>query len=87
MFNKFWTFLFFVPLSVTLLVAFFPSEMPPKPRLNVQNFPRPPTIERTNRHLQIKWQGQTIADTKDAYWILETYHPPSKFLFHFRVLL
>ncbi|KUJ09292.1 DUF427-domain-containing protein [Mollisia scopiformis] len=52
--------------------------MPPKPKLNVQNFPRPPLIERTPRHLQIKWHGQTIADTKDAFWILETYHPPSK---------
>jgi uncharacterized protein (DUF427 family) len=53
--------------------------MPPKPKLNVQNFPRPPLLERTPRHLQIKWQGQTIADTEDAYWVLETYHPPSNF--------
>jgi uncharacterized protein (DUF427 family) len=51
--------------------------MPPKPKLNVQNFPRPPLLERTPRHLQVKWNGQTIADTKDAYWVLETYHPPS----------
>lgn len=53
--------------------------MPPKPKLNVQNFPRPPLLERTPRHLQVKWHGLTIADTKDAYWVLETYHPPSKF--------
>lgn len=52
-------------------------EMPPKPKLNVQNFPRPPLLERTLRHLQIKWHGQTIADTKEAYWVLETYHAPS----------
>ena len=51
--------------------------MPLKPRLNVQNFPRPPLLERTNRHLQVKWHGQIIADTKDAYWVLETYHAPS----------
>jgi len=51
--------------------------MPPKPKLNVQNFPRPPLLEKTPRHLQVKWHGQTIADTKDAYWVLETYHPPS----------
>ena len=42
-------------------------EMPPKPKLNVQSFPRPPLLERTNRHLQVKWHGQTIADTKEAY--------------------
>jgi hypothetical protein len=29
-------------------------EMPRKPKLNVQNFPRPPLFERTNRHLQVK---------------------------------
>ena len=55
------------------------TTMPPKPKLNVQSFPRPPLIEKTNRHLQVKYQGQIIADTKDAYWVLETYHPPSMF--------
>ncbi|PBP26694.1 hypothetical protein BUE80_DR002444 [Diplocarpon rosae] len=54
--------------------------MPPKPRLNVQNFPRPPRLERTPRHLQIKWHGHTIADTHDAYWVLETYHAPTYYL-------
>lgn len=57
------------------------TEMPPKPKLNVQSFPRPPLIERTSRHLQVKYQGQIIADTKEAYWILETYHAPSKSIF------
>ncbi|KAI9743821.1 MAG: hypothetical protein M1818_002555 [Claussenomyces sp. TS43310] len=51
--------------------------MSPKPKLNVHNFPRPPLLERTPRHLQIKWQGQLIADTKEAYWVLETTHPPT----------
>lgn len=51
--------------------------MPPKPKLNVHSFPRPPLLEKTQRHLQIKWQGQVIADTKNAYWVLETTHPPS----------
>lgn len=54
-----------------------PRKMAPKPKLNVQNFPRPPLLERTSRHLQVKWHGQTIADTKEAYWVLETYHAPS----------
>src|SRR6202035_5427846 len=52
----------------------FIFKMPPKPKLNVHNFPRPPLLERTPRHLQIKWHGQLIADTKDAYWVLETTH-------------
>jgi len=54
--------------------------MPTNPKLNVQNFPRPPLIEHTPRHLQVKWHGQVIADTKEAYWILETYHPPTYYL-------
>ncbi|KAL2062295.1 hypothetical protein VTL71DRAFT_6561 [Oculimacula yallundae] len=54
--------------------------MPPTPKLNVENFPRPPLIEKTSRHLQIKWNGETIADTKDAYWVLETYHAPTYYL-------
>ncbi|KAL8757925.1 MAG: hypothetical protein Q9184_004083 [Pyrenodesmia sp. 2 TL-2023] len=52
--------------------------MPPK--LNVHNFPRPPLLEKTPRHLQIKWNNQLIADTKDAYWVLETTHPPTYYL-------
>ena len=52
-------------------------KMPPKPKLNVHNFPRPPLLEKTSRHLQVKWRDQIIADTKDAYWVLETTHPPS----------
>ncbi|KAL9604004.1 MAG: hypothetical protein Q9219_000766 [cf. Caloplaca sp. 3 TL-2023] len=52
--------------------------MPPK--LNVHNFPRPPLLEKTPRHLQIKWNNHLIADTKDAYWVLETTHPPTYYL-------
>ncbi|KAL6715637.1 hypothetical protein ACLMJK_006598 [Lecanora helva] len=54
--------------------------MPPKPKLNVHSFPRPPLLEKTPRHLQIKWHNQIIADTKDAYWVLETTHPPTYYL-------
>ncbi|KAI1343258.1 hypothetical protein F5Y15DRAFT_369509 [Xylariaceae sp. FL0016] len=54
--------------------------MATKPRLNVQSFPRPPLLEQTPRHLQIKWNNQLIADTKEAYWVLETHHPPTYYL-------
>lgn len=52
--------------------------MAPKPKLNVQSFPRPPRLERTPRHLVVKWDNHLIADTTDGYWVLETHHPPSK---------
>ncbi|KAK4570262.1 hypothetical protein LTR86_002342 [Recurvomyces mirabilis] len=51
-----------------------------KPKLNPRSFPRPPSCEKTPRHLEVKWNGHTIADTKDAYWVLETYHPPTYYL-------
>jgi len=81
MFNHYFFFsIIIIFISVILLFDSKTShflKMPPKPRLNVQNFPRPPLLERTPRHLEVKWHGQTIADTKDAYWVLETYHAPS----------
>jgi uncharacterized protein (DUF427 family) len=46
--------------------------MTTKPKLNVHDFPRPPLLEKTPRHLVIKWNDQVVADTKDAYWALET---------------
>ncbi|KAL2052229.1 hypothetical protein ABVK25_007388 [Lepraria finkii] len=61
-------------MSATLLT------MPPKPKLNVHSFPRPPLLEKTPRHLQVKWKDQTIVDTKEAYWVLETTHPPTYYL-------
>ncbi len=50
--------------------------------LNPANFPRPPLLERITKHLQVKWPngGPIIADTKQAYWVLETHHPPSTIL-------
>ena len=56
---------------------FTPKIMPPKPKLNVQSFPRPPLLEKIPRHILIKYQNHTIAETRDAYWALETHHPPS----------
>ncbi|KAK5012414.1 hypothetical protein LTR39_004165, partial [Cryomyces antarcticus] len=50
------------------------------PKLNVRNFPRPPLLEKTSRHLLIKWNGKVIAETRQAYWVLETMHPPTYYL-------
>ncbi|EQL01080.1 hypothetical protein G6O67_005223 [Ophiocordyceps sinensis] len=54
--------------------------MATKGKLNVQRFPRPPRLEKTSRHLRITHQGQEVADTRDAYWVLETHHPPTYYL-------
>ncbi|KAK2007508.1 DUF427-domain-containing protein [Colletotrichum eremochloae] len=46
-------------------------------KMNVQTFPRPPLLEKISRHLRIIWNGQVLADTRDAYRVLETHHPPT----------
>jgi hypothetical protein len=45
---------------------------------NVTTFPRPPIVERVNRHIQIKWHGQLLADCPpgEGYWVLEAHHAP-----------
>ncbi|KAI9662717.1 MAG: hypothetical protein M1831_002760 [Alyxoria varia] len=49
--------------------------------LDPKTFPRPPLLERVAKHILVKWpgaDGPVIADTRNAYWVLETYHPPMK---------
>jgi len=50
-----------------------------RPHLNVQALPRPPIVEKCNRHIQVMWHGALIADcpANEAIWVLETHHPPS----------
>lgn len=44
---------------------------------SVWDYPRPPRLERTNRHLKVVVDGQVIAETSNAYRMLETSHPPT----------
>lgn len=43
---------------------------------SVWDYPRPPRLEATTRHIQIVFNGVVIADTRRALRILETSHPP-----------
>jgi uncharacterized protein (DUF427 family) len=47
---------------------------------SVWDYPRPPRLEPTSRHLKIVFNGVTIADTRRAYRVLETSHPPVYYL-------
>ncbi|PHH90990.1 hypothetical protein CDD83_2011 [Cordyceps sp. RAO-2017] len=49
-------------------------------RLNVQNFPRPPLLQKISRHVRITYQGQELVDTREAYWVLETHHAPTYYV-------
>jgi uncharacterized protein (DUF427 family) len=43
---------------------------------SVWDYPRPPRVEETARHVQVVFNGQVIADTWQARRVLETSHPP-----------
>src|SRR6476661_6547252 len=43
---------------------------------SVWDYPRPPRLEETPKHIQIIFNGVVIADTRRAKLVLETSHPP-----------
>jgi uncharacterized protein (DUF427 family) len=43
---------------------------------SVWDYPRPPRLEQTNKHLKVIFNGETIAETSQAFRVLETSHPP-----------
>ncbi len=47
---------------------------------SVWDYPRPPRLEASTRHLRIVHRGITIADTVAALRTLETSHPPTWYL-------
>jgi len=51
----------------------------PKPgpgQESVWDYPRPPRVEASNKHIQVVFNGIVIADTHHAQRVLETSHPP-----------
>ena len=44
---------------------------------SVWDYPRPPLLETTEAHLVVVLGGVTIAETRRAYRVLETSHPPN----------
>ena len=43
---------------------------------SVWNYPRPPRVEESSKHIQVVFIGVVIADTHHAKRVLETSHPP-----------
>jgi uncharacterized protein (DUF427 family) len=43
---------------------------------SVWDYPRPPALEDTSRHIQVRFNGVVLADTRRAKRVLETSHPP-----------
>lgn len=54
-----------------------PERIEPGPdQESVWDYPRPPRVEETDKHIQIMFNGALIADTRRAKRVLETSHPP-----------
>ena len=47
---------------------------------SVWDYPRPPRLESVSARVRIVFAGETIADTTEAYRVLETSHPPNYYL-------
>lgn len=57
------------------------KRIPPKiGQESVWDYPRPPRLEKTNKHLIVEFQGTIIVDTTNAYRVLETSHPPTYYI-------
>jgi uncharacterized protein (DUF427 family) len=46
------------------------------PRESVWDYPRPPRVETSSRHIRVLFGGATIADTARSLRVVETSHPP-----------
>lgn len=47
---------------------------------SVWDYPRPPRVEDTPKHIQVVFNGILIAETRRAKRILETSHPPNYYI-------
>jgi len=47
---------------------------------SVWDYPRPPRLEPTDRHIVVALAGTTIADTRRAHRVLETSQPPAYYI-------
>ena len=43
---------------------------------SVWDYPRPPKLEPTDKHISVYFNGELIADSRRAWRVLETSHPP-----------
>src|SRR4029079_4799703 len=58
-----------------------PPRVEPGPgQESVWDYPRPPALALTTAHVEVVLGGVTIADTRRAYRVLETSHPPNYYL-------
>ncbi|MGA9873618.1 MAG: DUF427 domain-containing protein, partial [Rhodococcus sp. (in: high G+C Gram-positive bacteria)] len=44
---------------------------------SVWDYPRPPLLEHSTRLITVRFHGVLVAETRDAWRVLETSHPPT----------
>lgn len=47
---------------------------------SVWDYPRPPRLEPTPKHIRVVFNGQTVAESRRALRVLETSHPPTYYI-------
>lgn len=47
---------------------------------SVWDYPRPPAVERSSRHIRVVHAGTTIASSDSSIRVLETSHPPTYYI-------
>ncbi len=58
-----------------------PTPIPPGPgQESVWDYPRPPRLEDSERHIRVVFNGEVIADSRRTKRVLETSHPPVYYL-------
>lgn len=55
-------------------------EQPGEGQESVWDYPRPPRLESSTRHLVVRFGDAVIADSTSAYRVLETSHPPTWYI-------
>ncbi len=64
-------------LSFGIMRGMTPARISPGPgQESVWDYPRPPRLELSERHIQVVFGSIVLADTRRAYRVLETSHPP-----------
>ena len=57
--------------------------IPPGPgQESVWDYPRPPSLTRSDRHVVVQLGGAVVADTRRAWRVCETSHPPVYYVPH-----
>eukprot|EP01117_Protostelium_nocturnum_P019545 TRINITY_DN849_c0_g1_i2.p1 TRINITY_DN849_c0_g1~~TRINITY_DN849_c0_g1_i2.p1 ORF type:complete len:197 (-),score=43.99 TRINITY_DN849_c0_g1_i2:164-754(-) len=56
------------------------KKMSSHPIESVWDYPRPPACEPTPLKVQVVYNGETIAESENAYRVLETSHPPTYYI-------